>query len=53
MVKRLQRLGVQTGADLLGRLPELPLKLKEFGIELIWKLELNQAFPILRDLMSD
>jgi hypothetical protein len=50
---RLQRQGVITVADLLGRLTCLSPGLKQFGIELITLLKIQQAIPILLDLIFD
>jgi hypothetical protein len=50
---RLKKHRVVTVADLLERLPRLSPGLKYFGVELIQLLEIQQAVPVLLDLMSD
>jgi hypothetical protein len=50
---QLQRQGVTTVADLLERLSHLSPGLKRFGIELIGHLNLQQAVPILLELIPD
>jgi hypothetical protein len=50
---RLKKYRIITVADLLERLPRLSPGLKYFGIELILLLDIQQAIPVLLDLMSD
>lgn len=52
-LRRLKSRGVVTVANLLERLPGLSLNLKQFGIQLIMLLRIQQSIPILLDLMSD
>jgi hypothetical protein len=52
-LRRLQKRGVFTVADLLEQLPRLPAGLTQFGIHLISILKIRQAAPVLLDMMSD
>ena len=52
-LRRLKKQGAVTVADLLERLPNFSLSLKQFGIQLIMLLKIRQSIPILLDLMSD
>jgi hypothetical protein len=52
-LRRLQKRGVLTVADLLQQLPRLPASLKQFAIHLISILQIHQAAPVLLEMMSD
>jgi hypothetical protein len=50
---RLEQKGVVTVGDLLKRLPVLPKKSKEFGVELMYLLGIRQAIPLLLQMWID
>lgn len=52
-LRRLEKQGVVTVGDLLERLPDLSLSLKQFGIQVIMILKIRKSIPVLLDLMSD
>lgn len=53
-LRQLRERRIQTLSQLLDKLPELPLKLKEFGVSLVQAMKAKQAVPVLlRMLVED